>query len=109
MEIPRKQADARYHRRKSNDNYMDERGGRVGIAINVVNKKASWRSLGSGEITIDSALEASVCPKGWGGACELGQPEKWLKFTTPICAGMGHCEAKGPRRPRSKPRRRRPS
>ena len=45
------------------------------VSINMVSKKAEWKAVGSGEITIDSAAEESVCPKNWGEAYELKRPE----------------------------------
>ena len=49
-----------------------------------------WKPVGSGEITIDSAAEESVCPKDWGAAYPLKDPAKWLRFTNASGGKMGH-------------------
>ena len=63
--------------------------------INVVlTDKNKFVRLGHGEITVDSAAEESVCPKEWGEAYKVEEPEKWLKFTNASGGKMGHYGAK---------------
>ena len=50
--------------------------------------------VGLGDITVDSAAEESVCPKNWGQAYKVKEPEKWLKFTNASGGRMGHYGAK---------------
>ena len=49
-----------------------------------------WRPLGSGEITVDSAAEESVCPKAWGEAYQMRRPSRWLRFVNASGGQMGH-------------------
>ena len=63
--------------------------------INTVEKDMTkWVSLGHGEITVDSAAEESVCPKEWGGAYEIEEPAKWMKFKNASGGKMEHYGAK---------------
>ena len=62
--------------------------------INVVEKQSGMKSLGPGEITVDSAAEESVSPSDWGEAYPMKKPEKWLKFTNASGGRMGHYGAK---------------
>ena len=63
--------------------------------INVVSKDMDKLvSLGKGEITVDSAAEESVCPKDWGEAYKIEEPEKWMKFKNASGGRMGHYGAK---------------
>ena len=62
--------------------------------INAVMKPGKWEPIGSGDITVDSAAEESVCPKDWGKAYSIKEPEKWLKFTNASGGRMGHYGAK---------------
>jgi copper chaperone CopZ len=62
--------------------------------INAVLKSVNWEPIGTGEITVDSAAEESVCPKEWGKAYMMREPEKWLKFTNASNGRMGHYGAK---------------
>jgi hypothetical protein len=50
----------------------------------------SWKCIGKGEITIDSAAEESVCPKAWGMEYGTAEPSKWLKFVNASGGAMGH-------------------
>jgi hypothetical protein len=50
----------------------------------------SWRKIGQGEITIDSAAEESVCPKGWCMQFGAKEPDKFLKFVNASGGQMGH-------------------
>jgi hypothetical protein len=51
---------------------------------------APWRPMGSGEITVDSAAEESVCPKAWGEAYQMRRPSRWLRFVNASGGQMGH-------------------
>ena len=62
--------------------------------IYAVEQKKAWTSVGKGEITVDSAAEESVCPKAWGKAYPVKEPEKWLKFTNASGGSMNHYGAK---------------
>ena len=42
--------------------------------INAVCVESTFRPVGAGEITVDSAAEESVCPKIWGKAYPLREP-----------------------------------
>ncbi len=33
--------------------------------INMISQVKEWMTIGSGDITLDSAAEESVCPKDW--------------------------------------------
>ncbi len=46
--------------------------------------------MGVGEITIDSALEESVCPRDWGKQCPMTEPAKFLNFTNVNGGHMQH-------------------
>ncbi len=47
----------------------------------MVSNAKRLRSAGSGEITIDSAAEESVCPKAWGAVYPMKEPQRQLQFT----------------------------
>ena len=49
--------------------------------INAVDKLNGMASLGPGEITVDSAVEESVCPSDWGEAYPMKKLEKRLRPT----------------------------
>ena len=68
---------------------------RVWLSINAVENDPKWVSTGEGEITVDSAAEESVCPRGWGKQYPLREPSKWLNFTK---ASGGHMKHYGERR-----------
>ena len=55
-----------------------------------VSGEAPWRPVGSGEITVDSAAEESVCPKSWGEAYQMRRPSRWLRFINASGGQMGH-------------------
>ena len=44
--------------------------------ICVVSEVGAWKSVGLGEITVDSAAEESVCPKNWGSAASRRRGQK---------------------------------
>ena len=67
---------------------------RVWLSINAVENDPKWVSTGEGEITVDSAAEESVCPRGWGKQYPLREPSKWLNFTN---ASGGHMKHYGER------------
>ena len=46
--------------------------------------------LGHGEITDDSAAEESVCPKAWGEAYKVEEPEKMVEVQRIKWREMGH-------------------
>jgi hypothetical protein len=46
--------------------------------------------VGTGEITIDSAAEESVCPRAWGEAYETRKPSRKLRFVNASGGEMGH-------------------
>ena len=48
--------------------------------ICTVSSQAPWMPAGTGEITVDSAAEESVCPKKWGEAYPMQKPAKWFKL-----------------------------
>jgi hypothetical protein len=50
----------------------------------------AWRKIGTGEITVDSAAEESVCPKDWCPEFGTRSPAKWLKFVNASGGQMGH-------------------
>ena len=58
--------------------------------INAVPVSGTWKQVGTGEITIDSAAEESVCPKTWGGVYPTRDPARWLKFTNASGGSMNH-------------------
>jgi len=63
--------------------------------IGQVTGQRKWSSLGRGEITVDSAAEESVCPKGWGGAYELKPVTgKKIRFKNASGGEMGHFGSK---------------
>ena len=53
-------------------------------------KRDSWLPVGTGEITIDSAAEESVCPRMWGEAYETKSPKRKLRFVNASGGEMGH-------------------
>ena len=59
-------------------------------AINAVEVDRRWTPAGSGEITIDSAAEESVCPKDWGKAYPMKEPARKLQFTNASGGRMQH-------------------
>jgi hypothetical protein len=67
---------------------------RVWLSINTVESGPKWVSNGEGEITVDSAAEESVCPRGWGKQYPMREPSKWLNFTN---ASGGHMKHYGER------------
>ena len=60
------------------------------IHICPVGVQGKWMPLGTGEITVDSAAEESVCPKGWGEAFPMRKPSRWLRFVNASGGPMGH-------------------
>ena len=67
--------------------------------INAVPVESTFRPVGAGEITVDSAAEESVCPKMWGKAYPLREPARRLKFMSASGGSMKHY---GERRPSSR-------
>ena len=59
-------------------------------SICAVSGEMPWRPVGSGEITVDSAAEESVCPKSWGEAYQMRKPSRWLRFVNASGGQMGH-------------------
>ena len=49
-----------------------------------------WRKTGSGEITVDSAAEESVCPQAWEEQYKTKKPAKWMKFVNASGGAMNH-------------------
>jgi len=50
-----------------------------------------WKRSGTGEITVDSAAEESVCPKEWGqNDYETKEPARWMKFVNASGGSMNH-------------------
>ena len=60
------------------------------VSICPVEAKGEWVPVGSGEITVDSAAEESVCPKSWGEAFPMRRPSRWLRFVNASGGHMGH-------------------
>jgi hypothetical protein len=58
--------------------------------INTVEREAKWTTVGSGDITVDSAAEESVCPKEWGKAFGMDTPTKWMQFANASGGKMNH-------------------
>ena len=59
--------------------------GTVGAA-----SRGRWRKTGSGEITVDSAAEESVCPKVWEEQYKMHKPARWMKFVNASGGIMNH-------------------
>jgi hypothetical protein len=53
-------------------------------------RRSPWVPVGTGEITIDSAAEESVCPRAWGEAYETRKPSRKLRFVNASGGEMGH-------------------
>jgi hypothetical protein len=53
-------------------------------------RRSPWVPVGTGEITIDSAAEESVCPRAWGEAYEMRKPSRKLRFVNASGGEMGH-------------------
>jgi hypothetical protein len=51
---------------------------------------ASYKKIGKGEITVDSAAEESVCPREWYKEFGTKEPAKRLKFINASGGTMGH-------------------
>ena len=63
-------------------------------SICAVSEAGPWKTVGPGEITVDSTAEESACPKNWGQVYKTKEPEKWLKFMNASGGRMGHYGAK---------------
>jgi hypothetical protein len=90
-------AQSKKNRRKARVNCVkvvgaEESGkkGKVEKSVCAVSGEIPWRPVGSGEITVDSAAEESVCPKAWGEAYQMRRPSKWLRFVNASGGQMGH-------------------
>jgi hypothetical protein len=74
-------------------NYVSDKKGdyvKDARSICTVSGATPWRQVGSGEITVDSAAEESVCPKSWGEAYQMRRPSRWLRFVNASGGQMGH-------------------
>jgi hypothetical protein len=52
--------------------------------------RSRWRKTGSGEITVDSAAEESVCPKSWEEQYPMRRPSRWMRFVNASGGAMNH-------------------
>ena len=64
-------------------------GKKAARSICTVEKEKPWMPVGSGEITVDSAAEESVCPKVWGEAYAMRMPSKWPRLVNASGGPMG--------------------
>jgi hypothetical protein len=52
--------------------------------------RGRWRKTGKGDITVDSAAEESVCPKGWCEQYPMTRPSRWMRFINASGGAMNH-------------------
>jgi hypothetical protein len=58
--------------------------------IGTVQSASRWRPTGTGEVTVDSAAEESVCPKSWGQQFPVRRPSRWMRFVNASGGVMNH-------------------